>query len=208
MSNHIVILGAGGHGKIVLDICLVLNRSVRGFIDIGKKTGEIIHGTPVLGGDELLQDTGFVEQVSFIVGVGDPELHRKITRKVTQFGGRFETLQHPSAVVSPRAEVGEGTVVNAGAVVNIDARVGRHCILNTRSSVDHDCVVEDGCQICPGATLAGGVHCEEGVYVGSGATILPFVRIGAGTIVAGGTTVIKDVPPGVTLVGCDARIVE
>lgn len=199
MANEIVILGAGGHGKVVLDICLISNRPVRGFIDGGRVAGEIIHGAPVLGGDELLQDTAFVEQASFIVGVGDPQLHCKITAQVTQCGGVFETLQHPSATVSPRAEIGEGTIINAGAVVNIDARIGRHCILNTRSSIDHDCVVEDGCQICPGATLAGGVHCEDGVYVGSGATVLPFIRIGAGAVIGGGMTVIKDVAPGTTL---------
>jgi sugar O-acyltransferase (sialic acid O-acetyltransferase NeuD family) len=208
LAKGIVILGAGGHGKIVLDICLVSNLPVHGFIDGGKDAGEIIHGTPVLGGDELLQDTVFVEQVSFVVGVGDPRLHRKITEQVTQCGGLFETLQHPSATVSPRAKVGEGTVINAGAVINIDARIGRHCILNTRSSVDHDCVVEDSCQICPGATLAGGVHCEQRVYVGSGATVLPFVRIGTGSVIGSGVTVIKDVASDVTLIGSETRIVD
>ena len=208
MDLEIVILGAGGHGRVILDICMIRGLAVRGFVDHGKSAGNGLHGTEILGGDELMTDPEFFENAAFIVGVGDREIRRKMITQVQAYNGIFATLIHPAAIVSPRATIGEGTLVNAGAVVNIDARIGEHCILNTQCSIDHDCSLGDNVHICPGATLAGGVTCSEDAYIGSGATVLPNCRIGRGATVGGGAIVISDVDDGLTFLGVAGRISE
>ncbi len=206
MDLEIVILGAGGHGRVILDICMIRGMAVRGFVDHGKSAGDRLHGTEVLGGDELITHPEFFENAAFIVGVGDLEIRHKMISQVQAYNGIFATLIHPAAIVSPRATIGEGTLVNAGAVVNIDAHIGDHCILNTQCSIDHDCSLGDNVHICPGATLAGGVTCGENAYIGSGATVLPNCRIGRGAMVAGGAIVISDVDDGLTDFGVSGRI--
>lgn len=199
MAEEVVIVGAGGHGRVCLDVCLLTNTPVRGFVDGGREVGEIIHGVSVLGGDELLSNNGFRADAHFIVGIGNRHIRHRVIAELDRNGAALATLIHPSAVVSPRSEIGAGTLVNAGAVINIGARIGRHCVLNTSCSVDHDCTLGDGCQICPGATLAGGVTCAPGAFIGSGSVVLPNRTIGKRAIIGAGSSVANDVPDGVTI---------
>lgn len=206
MSKPIIIIGAGGHGKVLYDICRVAGLPLAGFLD--NTVRGTIHGVAVLGGDELFDDATFVDAHEFALGVGEPLVRKRLAARVAATGGTLATLIHPSAVISSSVPLGAGTVVNAGAVINIDSRIGKCCIINTRASIDHDCVLGDNVQICPGATLAGGVKCGDDVFVGSGATIVPMVSVGAGSVVGAGCSVIRDVPAGVTVVGVAARIVS
>lgn len=203
MDKPIVILGAGGHGKVLFDICRVSGHEVRGFLDEG--VSGPVHDLPVLGGDAMLSDPAFVAAHTFALGVGEQTIHKRLTELVLENNGTLATLVHPAATLSQSVTLGEGTVVMAGAVINIDTRVGAHCIINTLASIDHDCVLGDGVQICPGATLAGGVQCGDDVFIGSGATILPSVTIGARTFVGGGATVNKDLPADKTVYGRSFR---
>lgn len=208
MNTQLVILGAGGHGRVILDACQQAGIPVGGFIDNGKAAGSLIHGVPVLGDDGLLDDTGFCSDYRFIIGVGDTAIRRQLIERADGAGVCLATVIHPSAIVSPCSTVGAGTLINAGAVVNIDALIGRHCILNTRCSVDHDCRLGDNVHVCPGATLAGGVVCGTDAYIGSGATVLPNRRIGDRAVIGAGTTVIKDISADTTFVGPLGRLVD
>jgi sugar O-acyltransferase (sialic acid O-acetyltransferase NeuD family) len=203
MNKPIVILGAGGHGKVLFDICRESGQPVRGFLD--DDVAEPVHGLPILGNDALLDDTAFLAAHRFALGVGERAIHKRLARLVAGKGGELATLVHPAAILSQSVEIGAGTVVMAGAVINIDARIGGYCIVNTRASIDHDCLLGAGVQISPGATLAGGVNCGENVYIGSGATILPSVKIGAGAYVGAGATVNRDLPADRTVVGRSFR---
>ena len=199
MAEEVVIVGAGGHGRVCLDICLLTDTPLRGFLDSGRDMGEQIHGVPVLGGDELLSDAGFRAGASFIVGIGDRHIRPRVIAALDGCEAELATLVHPSAVASPRSVIGAGTLVNAGAVVNTDTKIGRHCVLNTSCSVDHDCNIGDGCQVCPGATLAGGVTCGRGFFIGSGAVVLPNRTVGQAAIIGAGSAVAEDVPEGVAM---------
>lgn len=206
MEKPIVILGAGGHAKVLFDICRVTGKEVRGFLDGG--VAGPVHGLPVLGDDAMLEDAGFLSAHIFALGVGERSIHKRLALAVSSKGGSLATLVHPAAVVAEGTSIGDGTVIMAGAVINIDACLGAHCIVNTRASIDHDCVLGDGVQICPGATLAGSVRCEDDVFIGSGATILPSITIGARTYVSGGATVNKDLPPDRKVVGHSFRYAQ
>ncbi len=203
MSKPIVILGAGGHGKVLFDICRETERNTHGFLDT--KVAGPIHGLPVLGGDSMLDDSAFVAAYDFAIGVGERTIHKRLAGLISEKGGTLVTLVHPSAILSKSVKLGAGTVVMAGAVINIDARIGQNCIVNTRASIDHDCVIGNGVQICPGATLAGEVRCGEDAFIGSGATILPTIQIGARSFIGAGSTVNKNIPADKTVVGRSFR---
>ena len=135
-------------------------------------------------------------------GIGDSErLGADSTMKSPLFG----TAVHPSAVVSPHARIGEGSVVMPGAIINHSAQIGRHCIVNTGASIDHECQIGDFVHISPHATLCGNVSVGEGSWVGAGAVVIPGIKIGRWAVVGAGAVVVRDVPDGVTVVGCPAK---
>lgn len=202
--EDLIVLGAGGHARVLLDLCTAAGRQVHGLIDKDLDAGSSVAGVPVLGGDELLTDRSWAG-FEFVVGVGRPDVHRRLAKQLTRLGLGAATLVHPSAVVSPRASLAPGVVVMAGAIVQPDVTVGLHAVVNTRSSIDHDCVLADWVEVGPGAVLAGGVRVEEGAIVGAGAVVLPGRCIGAGAIVGAGATVVHDVADGVTVTGPAAQ---
>lgn len=203
--KHIVIVGAGGHGRVVLDICRAMGECVAGFLDSRNTVGTLINDAPVLGNNDALDNTDFLRSHRFIVAIGDQQAREALSCHILNGGGELATAIHPSSVISPRAVIGDGTVVVAGAIVNTDATVGRYCIINTGATIDHDVVLEDGVQICPGANLAGAVHCGRLVFIGTGAVIIPKVHIGSNSVIGAGAVVLKDIPADVLAVGNPAK---
>lgn len=200
----IIILGAGGHAKVILDACRCAGLEVAGLLDTGFPHGATLLDAHGLGGDDRLDDAAFVRAHAFIVGVGSLEIRRTLIRHLDYRRAPLATVIHPAAVISHWAVIAPGTLVAAGVVVNPDARIGRHVILNTGCSVDHDCQVGENSHIGPGARLAGGVSCGEEVFVGTGASITPGLRIAPRSLVGAGATVIHDVQEGITVVGVPA----
>ena len=204
-DKPLVILGAGGHAKVVFDMAVASHWQVRGFLDGGRVRGETILAATVLGNESMLDDRQFVAEHAFVVAIGQQKVRRTWSLEIISRGGVLAVVSHPGCVVSPYATIHAGTVIAAGCVVNPGAAVGRFCILNTGCTVDHDVVLADGVQICPGANLAGTVSCGEDVFVGTGAVIIPRITIGAGATVGAGAVVIRDVAAGDVVVGNPAR---
>jgi len=202
-----VVLGGGGHARVVADACRAAGHQVRGFIDPHLTPGDRTGGILVLGNDELLESSEFVATHDFIVGIGDYQVRRRLAGLVTKKGGLLITIAHPSSVIAPDIRIGVGTVLFAGSVVNTGSLLGEFVIVNTGATVDHDCVLAEGVHICPGAHLAGAVICGIAAFVGTGAVVIPNRRIGASAVVGAGAVVIDDVPEGATVIGCPARIV-
>lgn len=146
-------------------------------------------------------------RIGFAVAIGNPHGRARLRLHDLLVGAGLEpvTLVHPSAVVAPDAEIGEGCQIHPGAIVMPEARLGRHCIVNTRASVDHECVLEDAVEIGPGATLCGDVHVGTAAWVCAGATVLPRLHIGADAVVGAGALVRASVPDRATYVGVPAR---
>lgn len=205
--KDIVILGAGGHGKVILDACLSSDRTVKGFLDMDVHADGPF-GYPILGPDDLLQDRAFRESVDVIVGSGLPKIHRKITHAAAELGASFATIAHASAILSQEAELSPGCFVNAGVVINAGTVIGDHCIINTRASIDHDCQLSSFVNVAPGVVMAGGVTCGNGVFIGAGAVICPQVTLGENVVVAAGAVVTTDISPGQTVGGIPAKPME
>lgn len=208
-SNSVLVYGAGGHAKVILDILQLTKTAVAAVVDDDPaKWGESILGYPITDPNTqlpIMSDRGIRQAV---IAVGGNSTRAKIAETLIAKGFGFCTAVHPSAVIDRSVELGDGTVVMGGVVINSETTIGRHAILNTGCTVDHDCRLADFVHISPGGHLGGNVAIGRETQVGIGASILPNVTIGPQTVVGGGAAVIEDLPGGVIAVGVPARRIE
>ena len=203
--NQLLILGAGGHGKVMAEVAEAIGKWKNiAFLDDRHAT---LNGTlrwPVIDG---VRHAGrFVPEYSqAAVAVGDSEMRLGWIKLLTSNGFGIPSLVHPTAWVSPSAKLGVGSVVMANATVQADARVGQGCIVNTGASVDHDCRLGDGVHVCPGARLGGDVKVGHESWLGIGCSVIQGIQIGGRATVGAGAAVIADVADGMTVVGVPAR---
>lgn len=200
----LVVLGGGGHAAVAVETARLAGMVVAGYL--APDPSPPLRGAVRLGSDDLLGSAGFLNDHCFLPALGDGGARRRLAAVIAERGGLLARVVHPSAIVSPSAELGLGTLACAGAVIGVEALVGGSCILNTASSVDHHCQLGEGVHVAPGARLAGGVECADGVLIGIGAIILPGLRVGAGAIVGAGSVVTADVAAGDIVVGIPARL--
>lgn len=189
--------GAGGHAKVILDILEAQGVEAEGIID-DNKVGEYM-GTRILH--------GWVRNYSpVIISIGSNDARKKIAEQLSREGAIFGTAVHPSAIVSPKAAIGEGSVIMQGSIIQSCAHIGRHCIINTGASVDHECQIGDYAHISPHATLCGNVSVGEGTWIGAGSVIIPGIKIGKWSIVGAGSVVCRDIPDGVVAYGSPCHV--
>ena len=191
--------GAGGHAKSVRDVLTSRHIAIEGIYDDNPAVAEFM-GLPV---QHSL--AGFSK---VIICIGDNHRRRLIADRLCRQGITYGRGIHAQAIVSPYAEIGEGTVVMPGAIVNSGARIGRHCIINSGAVVEHDCRVGDFVHIASHATLGGGDTAHEGCLVSAGATVTLGLHIGAWSTVGAGAVVVRDVPDGVIAYGIPCRVIR
>lgn len=203
------LLGAGGHAEVLLDMMLLLGLYPEGIIDKMYPLSRAWHGVQVVGDDDLFQERVSPDDALLANGLGanpDCRPRNEIYVRYKKNGYSFCTLAHPSAVVSQRSKLCEGSAVMAGAVVQSGALIGENTVVNTRASIDHGCHIECGAFISPGATVCGDVLVGEGAFIGAGSVVLPGVRVGKYAVVGAGAVATMDVPEGRTVVGVPARM--
>lgn len=208
MTLPVVIIGAGGHARVLIEALRLANCRIAGLLDADPSmTGKVVMGVPVIGTDEALKGLhpGEVRLVNGIGSVASTARRREVFDRVGKMGFRFATVLHPSAVIASDASLGEGAQVMAGAVLQVGVQVGANAIVNTRASLDHDCLLGAHAHVAPGVTLSGGVSVEEEAHIGTGATVIQGIRIGRGSVVGAGSVVVRNVSPGVTVLGVPAR---
>lgn len=203
----IMIIGQGGHSKVVRDVILSNRKNqIIGFLDDQYKklvmTEKGFCG-PISAAGKMVNWFG---DVRFIIAIGNNQIRKTIVRRLDLLDAQYATLIHPSAVVSPSAVIGNGCVITAHAVINADSRIGRHSIINTGAVIEHDSELGDFVHVSPNATLTGAVKIKEGTHVGAGATAIPGVKIGEWSTIGAGATVIDDLPSYCTAVGVPACV--
>jgi sugar O-acyltransferase (sialic acid O-acetyltransferase NeuD family) len=197
MKKEFVLIGAGGHAKVIIEIIEQMDGTIS-FINDPASSVHELHGYPVT--TELPgADAGVV------IAVGNNYTRRNIASGMKN---TFATAIHPKANLSSRCTVGKGTVVMAGATINSDTQIGEHCIINTNASIDHDCRIGNFVHISPGASLAGNVTVEEGTHVGIGASVIPGIHIGKWTTIGAGAAIVNDVPDHAVVVGVPGKIIK
>ena len=189
MPKNVVIIGAGGHAKVIADIITKSNDTVIGFLDdnldIQNKT--IYLNKTVLG---TIKDIDKYKEYYFIIGIGNNNIRENIANS---YDLKWYTAIHPNAIIANEVSIEEGSVVMAGSIINTGTKIGKHCIINTKSSLDHDNIIENYVHISPGATLAGTVHIKEKTWICAGATIINNITIAKNNIIGAGSVVIKDI---------------
>jgi UDP-perosamine 4-acetyltransferase len=191
MNRPVVIIGGGGHGKVLIDALLILGADIRGVADPSLRPEDSPFGVPVLGNDDAVLALA-PNDILLVNGVGSirsTAARDGIYQRFTSRGFHFASIIHPSATISPRAVLEAGCQVMAGAIVQCGARIGANCIVNTRASIDHDCVVGRSVHIAPGAVLCGNVTIGERSHIGSGAVIIQGIEIAPGTLVLAGAVI-------------------
>ena len=205
----VLILGAGGHGKVALDILRAAGRHRPvGFIDADPSlTGSEIGELPVIG--TVNQLSRFKARVQgAIVAIGDNRTRRSYAELLLQQGFELVGAIHPSAVVSPSAKLGNNVVIAAHATICTEVTLGDSTLVNTAAVIDHECEIGQGVHIAPGACLAGRVRVGDGAMIGLGARVIQCIQIGQDSIIGAGAVVIRDVPAGTTVVGVPGRIIR
>lgn len=205
MSQSLVVIGAGGHGREAAAHALDAGHDVLGVLDDGHPDPGLLAALRLahLGGLGWLATAD--PRPRYFAGLGYPGPRRQVVREADRHGAGAAVLVAATASVGRDVELADGVGLWPQSAVTANARIGRHSHLNTGSSVSHDCVLGDFVTIGPGARICGSVTLADGVWVGAGATVLQGVHIGADAVVGAGAVVLGDVLPGETVVGMPAR---
>jgi UDP-perosamine 4-acetyltransferase len=207
---RIIIVGAGGHGRVVLDILRAEGQyEIAGFVDATPAlAGRRVEGLPVFGPANVLPKVRQQRIHGAVVAIGDCRVRQKYAQLLKEQGFQLVNAVHPRATVAPSATLGENVVIATNACVCAHATIGNSVILNTSCVVDHECQIGDGVHICPGAILGGRVRVEPEAWIGLGSNIIQCITIGHSAVVGAGATVIRDVPDRATVVGVPARVIK
>ena len=203
MKDMLIIIGASGHGKVVADIAIKLNKwqSIAYFDD--DDSIKTCMGLQVIG--KTVDVIKYKDKAEFFIAIGNNLIRERIYRELENIGIETITLIHPSAIIGNDVEIGLGTVVMAGTVINSSSRIGKAWIINTSSSVDHDKLIGDFVHIAPGVRLAGTVKVGNGSWLGIGSVVSNNLSICSNCKLGAGAVVVKDIEESGTYIGVPVR---
>lgn len=205
-GKRVVVLGAGGHAKVVCEVLQDTGYEVIGFLDDNATLhGTRVFGLPVLGPNELVTN---LKVDGAIVGIGDNAMRQQWFERLVQLGIPLVSAIHPTAVIASDVLLGDGVVLLPNTSLNVSARLGDNIIVNTGGIIGHDCVIESHVHIGPAVTLCGGVCVGIGAFLGAEVVVIPYRSIGANAVVGAGGIVTCDIPERTLAVGLPARVVR
>ena len=203
MNKELIIIGASGHGKVIADIALKMNRYDKiYFLDDNEKVKECM-GFAVVGKTKDVYN--YLSDSDVFVAIGNSNIRKNIMEDLKSKGANIPTLIHPNAIIGTGVTIGLGTVVMPGAIINPDSIIGEGCIINTAASIDHDCVIQNYVHVSVDAHLAGTVKVSEHTWIGIGAAVKNNVSIGANIMIGAGAVVVKDLIESGTYIGVPAQ---
>ncbi|MCQ6264733.1 acetyltransferase [Fictibacillus sp. WQ 8-8] len=206
MKYKLLIIGASGHGKVVADIALNMNKWENiAFLD-DNETIQSSMGIDIIG--KLEDAYALKNDYDIFVAIGDNLIRANVQAKLEAEGATIPTLIHPTAAIGRQVELSPGTVVMAGAIINCCTNVSKGCIINTGATVDHDSFIEEYVHVSPGSHIAGTVRVGRGTWLGAGSVVSNNIYIKQWCIIGAGTVVVKDINETGTYVGVPARKIE
>lgn len=199
-KHPIVIVGAGGHAKVILSILSALHENIIGLVD-----DDIARHHTTLLGSQVIGDLSFLTHWTgrAVCALGHNSLRRAITLHYDHL--TWVSAIHPRAYVHESVSLGDGSIVCAGAIIQPDVIIGKQVIINTAVSIDHDCQIGDYSHIAPGSHLGGGIEVGEGALIGLGSNIKPYTVVGPWSIIGAGSVVVHDIEGHVVAKGVPAK---
>lgn len=211
-KNPLLVFGASGHAKVIMDIVEKGHAYEIGYVADDKTTlkGGSIYGYSIVGGrQELLDGAGLLCGMHTVVAIGDNRIRADIAEWLCANGAVLsQALVHPFVQAARGVTIGDGSVVMAGAIINSDAQIGKNVIVNTGALIDHDCRIGNAVHVAPGVTLCGGITVGEGSLIGAGTVIHPNVCVGRNVIIGAGATVLGDVQDNLRVAGTPAKPIK
>ena len=204
--KKLIIVGAGGYAKSVLDAVDYMNFKMIGYIDDIKSKGEIHQGYPILGNSIDCLDTP--ETYVYFVAIGNNAKRREWFDKLKAKKLSLINVIDKSALISPASTIGEGCFIGKLAILNHGSSVGDNCVINTRALVEHGCCIKNHVNLSTNSTLNGDVICDNGSFIGSGSVINGQITIGEWALVGSGAVVIRDVKEHTVVVGIPAKEIK
>lgn len=204
MKEDVVLIGGGGHAKVIIDI---LRYSPQyNIVGICDRNSEGVEGVPVIGTDEILPDLYTQGVNSAFICIGANQKRRwELYQQLKQLGYSLPVLKHPNCIVSKNVQIGEGTCIMPGAIINSGAKLREMVIVNTGSIIEHDCIIGENSHISPRTCLCGGVNVGAHTHIGAGSVVNPAISIGGSVVVGSGSVVIRNVKDEVTVIGVPAK---
>jgi len=207
-DSRVVVIGAGGHASVAIDILRLSGFTTIGIIDDNPLLhGELVEGVPIVGNNTSLAAIRAAGVTGAFIAVGNNASRIRLADHVAGFQFELVNAIHPTSVIASSVHMGNGILVAANAVVNPRARIDDLCIINTGATVDHDCIIGRGAHLAPGCHLAGSVFVGSETHIGIGASIIQNVSVGDDVMIGAGAVVLRDIPNGRTAYGIPARCV-
>jgi sugar O-acyltransferase (sialic acid O-acetyltransferase NeuD family) len=205
--DKIIVIGSGGHARVVIDAAIDAGKKVLGLVDTDYQNQvETVLGIKVLGGFEILSKYDKTK-VFLIIAIGDNLKRKECYLKLKKQGFMFAKIIHPTAVISKFTTIGEGAFINAGVIINAEVVISNNCIVNSGAIVEHEAKIGDYSHLAPGVRVGGRTLIEEGVFVGIGSNIAHSIKIGRHVTIGAGSVIVKDIPENSTVVGI-GRVVK
>lgn len=205
--DKVIIVGAGGHAKVIADIILQNGEyEIAGLID--RKSVKGFWNIPVIGDDTELSEIRKRGIKYAFIALGANQLRRKLSELVKNEGFQLINVISRHAVISNRVSLATGIAIMPGAIINADTRIGEGGIINTNASIDHEGCLESYVHIAPGCSISGKVKIGENSFIGTGSRIIDGITIGADVVAGAGSVIIKDVESACTIVGVPAKKIK
>jgi sugar O-acyltransferase (sialic acid O-acetyltransferase NeuD family) len=213
MLKSLVIVGAGGFGREVLEIFKDHNAisntwDILGFVDQNDNLhGKIVNGYPILGGLDWLRKHNN-DKLGCVCAIGICETRKRIIEELHEIGIKFYNAIHPTVVMSEFVELGYDVIICGGSILTVNIKIGDHVHINLGCTIGHDARIGSYCTLNPKVAINGNDHLGEGVYVGTGATFIQQVSVGSWTTIGAGAVVIENIPENVVAVGVPAKVIK
>ena len=209
MKEKLLIIGAGGHARSVLDVAIAQGAyNIVGCISQHKGEDVGINGIQTVGTDSDLKFFLNSGINNVFIAVGDNRLRNKLFEEIADIGFSFVNLISPNAYISPLAKLGVGICIMHGAIVNVNTKIDDNTIINTNASLDHDCKIGKSCHIAPGVTLSGSVVIGDKTHIGTGANIVDGIYVGSDSYIGSGSLVIRDISSNKMAYGVPAKVIR
>ena len=207
--KNIIIIGAGGHASVIIDIIESMKNvghelRILGLLDDRKDITKFM-GYKIL---DKINNAPFYnyKDTEFVIAIGNNRIRKEIAEKFNEL--KYFTPIHPTALIGSNVNIKTGTVVMPRAIINANTYIGSHVIINSGSIVEHDNVIDDFAHISPGTTLCGGVTVGESTHIGANSTVIPCKKIGSNSVIGAGSVVVNDIISNVVAVGIPAKIIR